>query len=257
MTKHDFWKNWTEARIDLGRTGHALRTPEVLALRWAHALAKDAVLTPWDVKNTRDVLQALGEKPLILSSKVENRDDYLKRPDLGRKLKPQSTQKLSSLKSKQYDLVFIISDGLSSAAINKHLLPFWSVLKAHLAEYSLKIAPPILVPFARVAISDDVGFAIGAKLSVILLGERPGLSTPDSLSAYLTYDPKPENTDALRNCISNICPPKGCSHEKAAQKLLYLIRESLQRKLSGVSLKEESDAPSQALTSNSLVKDKS
>lgn len=236
----DFWKTWTKARIDLGRTGHGLKTQEVLALKWAHALAKDAVLASWTVKETSDSLESLGEKTLILASRVKNREEYLKRPDLGRKLEQGSYKKLLSLKS-QYDVVFIISDGLSTTAIEHHLMPFWTVFKTQLKNYSLKVAPLILVPFSRVALSDDVGVALGAKLSIILIGERPGLSMPDSLSAYLTYDPRPENTDSNRNCLSNICPPTGLSYDAASQKLIYLVRESLQRKLSGVGLKEEAE----------------
>lgn len=240
MTTNDFWQNWTKARIDLGRTGHALLTSEVLALRWAHALAKDAVLASWQEKLTLDELKALGEKPLLLCSKITDRQEYLKRPDLGRRLSEKSAKKLLSLKSKQYDVVFVISDGLSKDAIEHHLIPFWIIFKAQLNNFSLKVAPLMLIPFSRVAIADEVGSLLGAKLSVILIGERPGLSSFDSLSAYLTYNPQPKNTDSQRNCISNIGPPKGFSYEIAAEKLIYLIRESLQRKLSGVSLKEES-----------------
>ncbi len=230
-----FW-NWTKARINLDRLGHGLLTKDILSLKWAHALAKDAVLTPWDVKDSKNKLLALNEKSLILSSKVNDKDEYLRRPDLGRKLSSESIKALSALNP--CDLVFIISDGLSSTAI-RHLVPFWQVFKEQLENYTLNIAPLMLVPFSRVAIADEIGFLLKAKLAIIFIGERPGLSSPDSLSIYLTYDPKPSNTDSDRNCISNICPPNGLSYELAVDKLDFLIRESLQRKLSGVELKEE------------------
>jgi ethanolamine ammonia-lyase small subunit len=235
----DFWKNWTQARIGLGRSGHSIPTSEVLELRWAHAVARDAVLSPWQIESAREVLAAQGEETITLSSQIQNREEYLRRPDLGRRLSQGSLDQLTRLKAQQYQLAFVVSDGLSSAAVDRHLIPFWSVLRSRLEQFRLKIAPLILIPYSRVAISDDVGGALGAELVVILVGERPGLSSADSLGAYLTYDPKPGKTDSERNCISNIRPPHGCSYEIAAEKLSYLIRESLVRKLSGIQLKEE------------------
>lgn len=235
------FKMHTQARIGLTRTGHSVSTQDLLRFQIAHALARDAVQETWDVERIEKKLKALGEKPLRVESGVSIREQYLKFPTLGRVLSKASHEKLARYSKRHHvDIVFIITDGLSARAIDTHLVPFWKILKPLLASEfgKLKICI-VLAPYARVAISDDIGKVLGAKLSVIIVGERPGLSSVDSLGIYLTYAPKPGNSDANRNCISNVHPPEGLAYAIAAEKLLFLMTESLRLKLSGVSLKEE------------------
>lgn len=240
----DVWeqlKSHTQARIGLGRSGHSLSTRDLLDFQVAHALAKDAVHERWDVALFLEKMKKLGEKPLLVKTAVFIREQYLKYPGLGRVLCPASREKLEKLgKKRPVDIVFTITDGLSSLAITTHMLPFWKVLRPMIDEAFPKLKVALIVaPYGRVALSDDVGKALGARLSVIFVGERPGLSSVDSLGIYLTYAPKPGNTDARRNCISNVHPPEGLAYPIAAEKLLFLMEESLRLKLSGVGLKEE------------------
>lgn len=237
--KSDSLRQWTKARVALGHTGNAIPIKEILIFNQARALARDAVHATWDINSLQATLTQQSEQSIIVHSRVASRMEYLQRPDLGRQLDEQSHAILKS-QPLNTDIVFIISDGLSATAIDTHFLPLWSTLQKHISSTSLNFAPLVLAPFARVALSDAIGFDLQAKLAVIFIGERPGLSASDSLGIYLTYAPKPGNTDAARNCISNIRPPDGLSYEHAAKKLLYLIQESLHRKLSGISLKEES-----------------
>lgn len=237
----DRFKEHTQARIGLERIGHSLSTRDLLDYQVAHALARDAVLEKWNVLDFEKRLKKLGEKPLLVKTRVSIREQYLKYPSLGRGLCEASRDKLIRYsKRHQADIVFIISDGLSSKAIDAHMVPFWRILKPLLSSElgDLKIAL-VIAPFGRVALSDDVGCALNAKVSVICVGERPGLSSVDSLGIYLTYAPKRTNTDANRNCISNVHPPQGLSYVLAAEKLIYLISESMRRKVSGVELKED------------------
>ncbi len=234
-------KEHTQARIGLHRIGHSLSTEDLLDFQIAHALARDAVQETWNVADFEKKMKALGEKPIRVETAISIREQYLKFPTLGRVLTTSSRDKLIKYsKRHQVDIVFIITDGLSVPAINMHAIPFWKTLKPLLQSSfeKLKIAL-VLAPYGRVALSDGVGKALGAKLSVILVGERPGLSSINSLGIYLTYNPKPGNSDANRNCISNVHPPEGLSYAIAAEKLMFLITESLRLKLSGTQLKEE------------------
>ncbi|MEI8365635.1 MAG: ethanolamine ammonia-lyase subunit EutC [Parachlamydiaceae bacterium] len=243
MNLWDQLKEHTQARIGLHRAGHSISTPEILEFKLAHALARDAVNDIWDVVRIEKKLKALGEKPLRVETTVTARELYLRFPNFGRILSEKSQIKLEKYKKNHHvDIAVIVSDGLSARAIDHHFIPFWKILKPLLKETlsDLKIAL-ILAPFGRVALSDPIGSELGAKLSIICVGERPGLSTVDSLGIYLTYSPKQGNTDIKRNCISNIHPPEGLSYASAADKLCFLITESLRLKLSGVKLKEESD----------------
>lgn len=238
----DKLKKFTQARIDLARSGWALKTCELLKLKEDLAKAQDAVLSPWCWESLQQKLEEQNYKTLALKSRADSREIYLQRPDLGRILSEESENILSHIKP-NYDIVIIISDGLSSRAITNNFLGLWNILSLLLNKSKFSLAPLCLVPFARVALSDQIAFRIKAKLSIIILGERPGLSAPDSLGIYLTYKPHESTCDADRNCISNIRAPDGLSYEDAAHKLWYLITTSFKLKLSGVNLKESFSHP--------------
>jgi len=234
-----FWKKWTQARIGIGASGHSIPTHELLNFKWSHAAARDAVLKMWDINPTQKTFMEIGIEAQILTSQTQSREEFLRRPDLGRKLSDQSVQLLTKTHSQSsFDLCLIASDGLSAMAIEEHLTAFLTILYPKLISYSLKISPLFLIPYSRVAISDQVGALTKSQLSIIMIGERPGLSAPNSMGIYMTYAPCEGNSDSNRNCISNIRPPHGLSYEEASRKLVYLIRESLRLKQSGVSLKE-------------------
>lgn len=237
----DQFRTITQARIGLGHQGPALPTKAWLEFSLHHAQAVDAIAVVWDVERQKNEILKLGFDVLVLNSKVRNREEFLLRPDRGRSLNEPSQKKLQSLKKKP-SIALLISNGLSSLALHKHLIAFLKVLMPMLsAENLLKPKDPLLlIPDGRVALIDDVGLALMPSIGITIIGERPGLSAPDSLAAYITYEPKPGRTDAERNCISNIRPPYGLAYEEAAQKLLYLVKASLSLKLSGVSLKDES-----------------
>lgn len=231
-------KKLTQARIGIGRTGASLPTKEHLQFQLDHALARDAVHLPWKREEFAAKMKTKGMKTITLESAAGSRLEYLKRPDLGRALEKTSRTKVNPRKSK-VDLAIIVSNGLSSAAVHEHALPFLSRLTKALRETGHSLSPLYLVENARVAISDEIGALAKAKLVLMILGERPGLTSSDSLAVYLTYAPKPGNTDAKRNCISNIRPPNGLSYEVGIAKTLFLTHEALRRKLSGVDLKDE------------------
>jgi ethanolamine ammonia-lyase small subunit len=226
-------RDFTPARVDLGRTGHSLLTSELLDFQLAHARARDAVHLPLDVDLFALELKQKNIPCLTLASEAQDRSTYLRRPDLGRRLNAASRDLLAPLKL-DYDAAFIIAGGLSALAVHRHATP---VLGLILASLDWNIAPVTIVDQARVAIGDEIGELLGVKLTVVLIGERPGLSSPDSLGIYLTWQPRPGRTDAERNCISNI-RAEGLSYEIAAHKLLFLMNESRRLKLSGVQLKE-------------------
>lgn len=250
-----FWKKWTQARIGVGVTGHSIPTQELLNFRWAHAAARDAVLKPWDVSSTQLQIQAINLETQMLSSQTESREEFLRRPDLGRALSGKSIDFLKQTHAQSaFDLCLIASDGLSALAIEEHLAAFLSVLYPKLNSILTKISPLFLVPYGRVAISDQIGALTHSQLCVIFIGERPGLSAPNSMGVYMTYAPRVGNPDSLRNCISNIRPPHGLNYEDASRKLSYLIRESLKLKQSGVLLKE---ADSLLTSENSALKSES
>jgi ethanolamine ammonia-lyase small subunit len=226
-------RDFTPARVDLGRTGHSLPTHELLDFQLAHAKARDAVHLPLDLSSLLLELKQKNIACMTLASEVHDRPTYLRRPDLGRRLNADSRAALAPLKS-GCDAVFVIADGLSALAVHRHVGP---LLELVLAKLDWNIAPVTIVEQGRVAIGDEIGELLGAKLSVVLIGERPGLSSPDSLGIYLTWQPRHGRTDAERNCISNI-RADGLSYELAAHKLLFLMNESRRLKLSGVQLKE-------------------
>ncbi len=238
----DSLRRFTDARIALGRAGTSMPTQPHLDFQLAHSLARDAVHSELEVKPFMQALEDKGYKTLTLQSASSDRMQYLQRPDLGRTLSTAATDKLraqSSNNDRSPDIVFVIADGLSASAVHEHAIGVLDEVFPKLSH--LEVAPIILAQQARVALGDEIGEALGARLSVVLIGERPGLSSPDSLGAYLTYEPRRGRTDAERNCISNI-RQRGLSYGVAAQKLLFLIHESLRRKLSGVDLKENADS---------------
>lgn len=226
----------TQARVGLGRAGNSLPTSELLEFRLAQARARDAVHVTLDVPSLRAELREIGLESLAVSSAARNRTEYLRRPDLGRKLNQESLGELESVLTR-VPIAFVIADGLSALAVHRHAPSLLRLVAAELSGSRGIVGPVIIATQGRVAIGDEIGAALGAELSVVLIGERPGLSAPDSLGVYLTYQPKPGRTDAERNCISNI-RPEGLSYAAAAFKLLFLVREARRLKLSGVNLKD-------------------
>lgn len=235
----DSWeslKEFTAARIALGRAGDSIPMPESLKFKLAHAHARDAV---YSALNTEALIAELGflDSPLLhLNSCATTRQIYLQRPDLGRLLDDQST----SLVNKNIipsDICIILADGLSANAINNNAVDLLKALIPLLKAMNYRLSPICLVEQARVAIADPIAHGLQSKLSIILIGERPGLSSADSIGAYLTYNPQPGLTDESRNCVSNI-RQDGLSCKLAAEKIFYLVQEAFKRKLSGVDLKD-------------------
>jgi len=238
----DPWARWrcaTPARIALGRSGDALPTAELLRFGWAHAMARDAVHAPFDPDALQTALQHQGWPVVQVHSRAPDRASYLQRPDLGRRLAPEDARKLGALARDGQDLCLVIGDGLSALAAARHAAPLLEALRP-LLPAGLERGPLVLATQARVALADEIGEILRARLAVILLGERPGLSTPDSLGLYLTYQPRVGATDAQRNCISNV-HAQGLTPQAAAARLAWLIRAALRRQLSGVALKDESE----------------
>jgi ethanolamine ammonia-lyase small subunit len=231
----------TPARIALGRTGTSLPTSAQLDFQFAHAQARDAVHLPFDHAGLSAQLTERGRESLLLHSAAVDRNSYLQRPDLGRKLCDDSAQILRDYAAAHpggVDLAIVVADGLSALAVHRHTLPFLNRLEEQMSADGWSIAPVVLVEQGRVAVGDEIGQLLGAKMLVMLIGERPGLSSPDSLGLYFTYNPKVGLTDAYRNCISNV-RLEGLSYGMAAHRLLYLMREASRRQLSGVNLKDE------------------
>ena len=244
-------RRFTDARIALGRAGIGLPTDAHLEFQLAHARARDAVYSNMDVAALTESMIALDLTVLRAQSAAMNRREYLMRPDKGRRLNDESRLTMDRQPGTGYDLVFVVADGLSATAINQNIAPFLTVLLPDLNSAGWRIGPTVVVEQGRVAIGDEIAHLLNAEIVVVMIGERPGLSSPDSLGCYLTYCPNPGiTTDADRNCLSNI-RPGGMSYTDAAARLLYLLTESRRRSLSGVSLKDETgllpDRTSQAL----------
>ena len=230
----------TGARIGLGRVGDATPLQEVLAFQMAHARARDAVHSALDVPA---LAEHLSPHPVIaVRSRAADRGEYLRRPDLGRTLHPDCRARLApGPADAAYDAVFVIADGLSATAVQRHAAPLLCECRALLAGWSL--APPVVATQARVALGDEVGELLKARLCAVLIGERPGLSAPDSLGVYLTFAPRQGRRDSERNCISNIHSRGGLSYALAAAKLAWLMRQALHRGLTGTALKDEMALP--------------
>ncbi|WP_210517897.1 ethanolamine ammonia-lyase subunit EutC [Hymenobacter terricola] len=231
---------FTAARIALGRNGTSVPLREALAFKLAHAHARDAV---YSTLNTEQLLADLAAQQLPVCqvrSQAPTREAYLQRPDHGRQLDEPSKKLLAEQAPGDCDIVLILADGLSATAINDHAGPLLRLLLPQLQHAGFRLGPIVLAEHARVALGDEIGQLLRARLALVLIGERPGLSSPNSLGAYFTYAPRPGLTDEARNCVSNI-RPEGLGYELAADKLFFLLREALRLQLSGVGLKDLSD----------------
>jgi ethanolamine ammonia-lyase small subunit len=235
-------RDLTPARVGLGRAGASLPTSALLEFTLDHARARDAVHAAFDVPALVAGLEGLGlEAPHVFSC-ARNREDYLRRPDLGRKLDQASQPLLTSRKAGSCRLAVVVGDGLSPTAVNAHAIALVGSLMPRLAAERMEIDCAVVASGARVALGDEIGAILGARMVVVLIGERPGLSAPDSLGAYLTFAPRPGLSDAERNCVSNI-HGSGLGYDEAAFKIAWLIREGLAREITGVALKDESGGP--------------
>lgn len=245
----DLWgrlRGLTPARIGLGRAGSGLPTREVLAFGLAHAQARDAVHSPMEAETVARGIAALGLTTVRVGSQAGDRATYLRRPDLGRRLSPESLAALAALPGEPADLAIVVADGLSARAVHEGAAPMLAALKPRIEHAGWSLAPAVvLASQARVALGDEIGAALKARAVAVLIGERPGLSSPDSLGLYLTLGPRPGRADSERNCISNV-RPAGLSHDLAAFKLAWLIGQAFSRGLTGVALKDESDVALEA-----------
>lgn len=239
-------KRYTTARIALGRTGVSLPTDALLQFGLAHAQARDAVHQPLQSQQLMESLHQLGLPVLQVHSAASNRDEYLRRPDLGRRLNGESLASLQAQPVQEYDLAILIGDGLSSTALHQNALPFLQALLPHLRRLQLTIAPLVVAEQARVALGDEVGQALRSRAVLVMIGERPGLTSPDSMGLYLTWQPEVGRLDSERNCISNV-RPAGLEFAPAAHKLAWLLEQAFVRRLTGVGLKDESEQPQQTL----------
>ncbi len=240
----------TPARVGLRQTGVSIPTSELLDFQLAHARARDAVhagLQPASLLADLRALPIAGatmagateeSDPILLHSAAKDRQTYLQRPDLGRRLDDASRERLQGHATGPFDLAIVIADGLSALAVERHAVPLVAELFSALPESGLRLAPVCVVEQGRVAVADEVAHALGATMAIMLIGERPGLSSPDSLGAYITWRPHPGvTTDAERNCISNI-RAEGLAYSQAAARLLYYIGEARAKQLTGVALKD-------------------
>jgi ethanolamine ammonia-lyase small subunit len=247
-------RRFTSARIALGRAGISQPTGPQLEFQLAHARARDAVHLALETEPLQKALIAgLQPQPascVVLHSAAETRHQYLQRPDLGRKLDAASREVLEAaeapathrnefqVEQRPYDLAIVIADGLSALSIDQNALPFLQAFQARIAAEKWTVAPLAIVQQARVAIGDEIGELLGAKAVVVMIGERPGLTSPDSMGLYVTWWPRIGLTDESRNCISNV-RPAGLSYQEAAFKLHWLLAEARKRQLTGIALKDE------------------
>jgi ethanolamine ammonia-lyase small subunit len=237
-------KRLTPARIGLGHAGGSLPTAAHLAFQLAHARARDAVQDALDPDALVAELAARGLDAVAVRSAAARRLDYLQRPDLGRRLDRESRERLAALAPTlgSPDLVLVLADGLSARAAERHGPAVLERLVARLHGDGWRVAPVVVAVQGRVALGDEIGAALGARMATVLLGERPGLSSPHSLGAYLTWAPAPGRRDSERNCLSNI-RPEGLSYDRAAERLHALLTEARRRQLTGVQLKEDPALP--------------
>lgn len=233
----------TPARIALGRVGASLPTDETLKFGWDHAQARDAVHRPLDAEALGRALRERGWRTVTAASRAADRREYLVRPDLGRRLNQDSALAIATfaLDERDFDLVFVAADGLSSLAVDRHVPDLLDAVSPLLPR-RWRIGPLVIATQARVALGDEVGELLRAKMVVVMIGERPGLTSPDSLGLYITASPRVGLLDAARNCISNV-RPAGLRVANAASKLAWILRAATERGLTGVGLKDESDTP--------------
>lgn len=240
LTQHNPWdelRAHTSARIALGRVGCSLPTREVLKFGLAHAQARDAVHRPLDFAELKQQLRHAGFRTLQVHSSAADRQTYLLRPDYGRHLSEECRVRLLHELAAP-ELAIVLADGLSSVAIQRHALPLLELFRERF-DTDWANTPVVLAEQGRVAIGDGIGETLRARLVIVLIGERPGLSSPDSLGIYLTYQPSVGKMDSERNCISNV-RPEGLPYALAAHKLEFLARQALHLQLSGVELKDDS-----------------
>jgi ethanolamine ammonia-lyase small subunit len=221
-----FLKPFTTARVALGRSGNSLPTSELLRFQLDHARARDAVYEELDAAS-------LGREHVLVRSAAPDRATYLRRPDLGRTLSEDSRALVTR---GDYDAALVIADGLSAPAVHRHAGAVLDAVLPLLGEW--RLAPLVVVRQGRVAVGDEIGELMGARQVAMLIGERPGLTSPDSLGIYLTWAPRVGRSDAERNCISNV-RTEGISYTLAARKLHYLMERARVRRITGVELKEE------------------
>lgn len=237
-------KEYTDARIALGRTGSSMLTKDWQAFSLAHARARDSIKTPFDRDMVRDKLHAMGLETLYAESAAPNRETFILRPDLGRVLSEESLGRLDSLNYPGADVLLVIGDGLSSKAVHKQAVPLIAHFLPYMRQLRLSVGPIVLAKQSRVALGDHIAERLHCRLVAILIGERPGLSSPDSLGVYMTYKPFKGRLESERNCISNI-RPEGLSYERAAFKLAWLVEAAFDIQKSGTALKDQSDDPTQ------------
>ncbi len=234
-------RQYTEARIGLGHVGGSITTKHHLEFQYAHACAQDAVWRPLNWVSVESELSELEVEVINLKSRAKDRDQYLQRPDYGRQLSDESKQKLVKLNKQTDDIVIVIADGLSSTAIEHNAINMLKSVLSELADGEFCCSYVCLAEQARVALGDEIAELLGAKHLIVMVGERPGLSSPNSLGIYYTYKAKLGYTDEKRNCISNI-REGGQTIEEAKGRLMWLIKQAEQKKLSGVQLKDESQS---------------
>jgi ethanolamine ammonia-lyase small subunit len=239
-------RHLTPARVGLGRAGAGMPTDALLAFTLDHARARDAVHTAFDVVGLTQGLGDLGLEAADVRSRARDRKDYLRRPDLGRMLDEASKHLLANGSGRPCQLAIVIGDGLSPSAVNSHAIELVRSLIPQLAIDGIEIGCAVVASGARVALGDEIGAILGARMLLMLIGERPGLSASDSLGAYLTFVPRIGRTDAERNCISNI-HGAGLGYAEAAAKIAWLVREGLAREVTGVALKDESGGTPQRI----------
>lgn len=236
----DFWgplRAATRARIGLGRAGDGVPTARILEFRAAHATARDAVHDPLDVETLATHMTTVGiGTPVVVRSRVRDRGEYLRRPDLGR-----LPADLDDITATGADIGFVLADGLSPRSLTEHGGGLVAAIVDALPQH-LTVAPPVIAVSARVALGDHIGAALGVRTVLVVIGERPGLSVADSLGVYLTHDPKPGRVDAERNCVSNIHPPDGLGYTAAARVVVGLVDGARRLGRSGVDLKDTSRA---------------
>ncbi len=254
LTTPDPWqtlKTLTAARIALGRVGTSLPTQEVLNFSVSHALARDAVHLPLDVGALDAAIRACGFDTLQVHSSAADRHQYLLRPDLGRSLNQSSRAQLTATATNPVDFLLVVGDGLSALAVQTQVPPLLAEIHK-LIPPNWNLGPVVIASQARVAIGDEIGELLKARLVAVLIGERPGLSSPDSLGIYLTFNPKIGRLDAERNCISNV-RPAGLSYAKAAHTLIWLAKQAIHLQVTGVGLKDESDLEWPGLSQNPVL----
>ena len=237
-------KQFTDARIALGRSGCSILTDEYLRFSLAHARACDTIKMPFERAQVKKRLEDMGLAVEMAESAAASRSIFIRRPDLGRRLSDASREHLQSLKYPGADVLIVIGDGLSSKAVHKQAVPLIREFLPYMQELGLSVGPVVLAKQSRVALGDDIAEVMHCGLVVMLIGERPGLSSPDSLGIYMTYKPFAGRLESERNCISNV-RPEGLSYARAAFKLAWLVETAYDMRMSGTRLKDKSDDPSQ------------